>query len=69
MEFSKQIKDEFDARITQIENLIAKRGVGSKQLKKARKTQRDVNLAILAGSLITLTGITVWAISRLSKND
>lgn len=69
MEFSKQIKDEFDARITQIENLIANRGVGSKQLKKARKAQRDANLAILAGSVITITGITIWAISRLSKND
>lgn len=57
------IKEEFEARINKLENLIADRGIGSKQLTKARKAQRNVNLAIFVGSLITVAGIAVWAIS------
>jgi len=57
------IKEEFEARINKLENLIADRGIGSKQLTKVRKAQRNVNLAIFVGSLITVAGIAVWAIS------
>ena len=62
------IREEFEERIEKLENIIAKKGIGSKQLNKARKVQRNVNLAIFVGSLITVTGIAVWAISRNSKD-
>jgi len=69
MEFSKQIKDELEGRIKKVEDFIAERGVGSKQLRKARNVQRNVNLAILAGSIITLAGITLYTISRMGDHD
>lgn len=69
MEFSKQIKDELEGRIKKVEDFIAERGVGSKQLRKAKNVQRNVNLAILAGSLITLAGITLYTISRMGDHD
>jgi len=69
MEFTEKIKEEFEGRIKNLENFIAEKGVGSKQLKKVRKTQRNVNLAIIAGSLITVAGITIWAVSYSRNND
>jgi len=63
------IKEEFEARINKLENLIADRGIGSKQLTKVRKAQRNVNLAIFVGSLITVAGIAVWAISANSSSE
>ncbi|WP_159519415.1 hypothetical protein [Sunxiuqinia indica] len=69
MEFNEKIKTELEGRIKKVEDLIAKKGIGSKQLKKVRKTQRNVNMAVIVGSLITLAGITVWAMSNSHKED
>jgi len=68
MEFTEKIKDEFEARIKKLEDFIADRGIGSKQLSKARKAQRDVNLAVFTGGLVALTGLTLWALSRMTKD-
>ena len=69
MEFNQKIKDELEGRIKKLENFIADRGIGSKQLNKARNAQRNVNLAVFVGSLITIAGITVWALSSNSEED
>ena len=69
MEITEKVKEELEGRIKYLENLIAEKGIGSKQLKKARKTQRNVNLAILAGSLITVAGITIWVVSNSHSHD
>lgn len=69
MEFNEKIKNELEGRIKKLEDLIAAKGVGSKQLKKVRKTQRNVNLAIIVGSLVTVAGITAWAVSSSSNKD
>jgi len=58
------IKQEFDARIQKLESLIEDRGLGSKQLKRARKIQKQVNATIFLGGLITFAGIAVWMLSR-----
>lgn len=66
------IKEEFETRINKLESLIADRGIGSKQLTKVRKAQRNVNLAIFAGSLIAIAGIAgiaVWALSSSSDDE
>lgn len=69
MEFNETIKADLEGRIKKLENFIADRGIGSKQLSKARNVQRNVNLAVLAGSLITIAGITVWVLRRNSQED
>jgi len=67
MEFNQKIKDELEGRIKKLEDFIADKGIGSKQLNKARNVQRNVNIAVVVGSLITVAGITIWALS--SNND
>ncbi len=69
MEFSEKIKDELEGRIKKLENFVADKGIGSKQLEKAKNAQRNVNLAVFVGSLITIAGITVWALRSNSKED
>ncbi len=58
------LREEFEGRVKKIENFIEDKGLGSKQLKKARKVQRRVNTMVFLGSLITVAGITIWALSR-----
>ncbi len=69
MEFNEKIKEELEGRIKKLESFIADRGIGSKQLNKARKVQRNVNLAVLVGSLISVAGITMWILSSNNEED
>jgi len=64
MEINKNIKEEFDARFKKLEDLIASRGLGSTQLNKAKKVQRNVNMAVFLGSLITVAGIAIWVLNK-----
>ena len=64
MEFNKTIKEELEGRIKRLENFIESKGLGSGKLSKARKTQRNVNLAIFVGSLVTIVGVAFWALNR-----
>ncbi|MBZ9650713.1 hypothetical protein [Psychroflexus montanilacus] len=67
MEFNTKIKEELEGRIKGVEDFIAENGIGSKQLNKAKKVQRDGNLAIVIGGLITAAGLAIWALNR--NND
>ncbi len=69
MDINEKTKTELEGRIKKIEDFIADKGLGSKQLQKARKAQRNVNLAIFAGSLVALAGITAWALSRSHEEN
>lgn len=68
MEFTNKIKEELEGKIKSLEDYIAENGIGSKQLNKAKKVQRDGNLALVVGSLITIAGIAIWASSRNSDD-
>jgi hypothetical protein len=58
------IREEFEGRVKRLENFIEEKGFGSKQLKKAKKVQRSINAVVFLGSLITVAGITIWALNR-----
>jgi hypothetical protein len=64
MEFNKTIKEELEGRIKRLEDFIESKGLGSRKLSKAKKTQRSVNLAVFVGSLVTIVGVAFWALSR-----
>ena len=66
MEFNEKIKAELEGRIQYLEKVIEEKGLGSPQLRKAKTVQRNLNLAVFAGGLIAIAGITFWA---LSGND
>jgi len=60
MSFTKDAQEQLEKRISDLEEFIAHRGVGSKQLKKARDVQRNINLAILAGALSAAAGLMLY---------
>lgn len=69
MDIKKRAKEELESRIEGIENFIAERGLGSTYLNRAKNVQRNVNLAIALGCVVTIAGITVWALSGSNKDD
>lgn len=48
----------------EMEKFIAEKGIGSSQLARAERIQRDVNLALLVGTAATLLGVTAWTIYK-----
>ncbi len=68
MDITKQAKEQLEKRIKKVEDFIASKGVGSAQLAKARRVQRNINLAIILGSFITLAGITVWVLNNMDED-
>jgi len=69
MEFNEKIKAELEGRIQVLENIIEEKGLGSTHLKKAKNVQRNVNLAVFVGGLVTIAGITFWALSGNGEDD
>ncbi len=58
------LKEEFEARINKIERFIEDKGLGSKQLEKAKKVQRSLNAIAFLGGLITIAGVVIWSVSN-----
>lgn len=58
------LRQEFEERFKKLENFIEEKGIGSKQLNKARDVQKKTNAAIFLGSVITLAGIAIWALNK-----
>ncbi|SDG82451.1 hypothetical protein [Psychroflexus sediminis] len=68
MEFNTKIKEELEGRIKGLEDFIEQNGIGSKQLNKAKKVQRDGNIALVVGGLVTIAGLAIWAMNRNSDD-
>jgi hypothetical protein len=58
------IREEFEGRVKKLERFIEEKGLGSKQLKKARKLQRRTNTVVFLGSVIAVASIAIWALYR-----
>ena len=69
MDITKQAKEQLEKRVKKLEEFIANKGVGSAQLAKARRIQRNINLAIVVGSFITLAGITLWVLHNMEEDE
>lgn len=52
------MKVDIKALRTEVEKLIAEKGIGSGQLARAERIQRDVNIAVMLGSTAVLLGVT-----------
>ncbi|MFZ6663753.1 hypothetical protein [Peijinzhouia sedimentorum] len=68
MDITKKVKEELEDRIEKIEDFIAKKGLGSKQLKKAQKAQRNINLGLVLVGVVTIAGLAIWMKST-NKED
>ncbi|MEX0722631.1 MAG: hypothetical protein WD357_00465 [Gracilimonas sp.] len=64
MSLKNKPQKELEAKIAEIENLIAKKGVGSDYLSKAERVQRDLNLALVLGGAAAVIGVTAWSIFK-----
>jgi cell division septum initiation protein DivIVA len=58
------IREEAKKKKRELEELIAERGIGSQQLKKAQRAQRDLNLALALGSAAVLIGVSAWIVYK-----
>lgn len=61
-------RQELEERVEELENIIARKGVGSSYLQKAERIQRDVNIALLLGATTAVLGLTAWAVYK-SKGE
>jgi len=66
MKFTERTIEEIMERINKVEDFIAEKGLGSDYLDKARRAQRNVNLALVAVGTLTIAGLVTWAIGRNS---
>ncbi|GAO31900.1 hypothetical protein [Geofilum rubicundum] len=58
------LKEEFEARINRLERFIEDKGLGHRQLEKAKKVQRSLNAIAFLGGLITIAGVVIWSVSN-----
>ena len=68
MDITRKVKEELEDRMDRIEDFIAKNGIGSKQLKKAQKAQRNINLGLVMVGVVTIAGLAMWMKST-NKED
>jgi len=62
MDVKEMARKELEDRVRKLENIIAKKGVGSEYLEKAERMQRNLNLALIIGSTAVVLGITAWSV-------
>ena len=61
--------NEIGKRLNQVEELISEKGLGSKQLSRAKRAQRDLNIALVAGCVGLVAGIGAFAWYKLKDQD
>ncbi|GAA5030296.1 hypothetical protein GCM10011506_19350 [Marivirga lumbricoides] len=65
MKLTEKLKHEFEDKVNGLGDLINKRGLGSGYVTKAKKAQRNANIALLAIGALAVVGIVTW----ISKNN
>lgn len=68
MSIKDKTRRELEQRIEKLENVIARKGVGSEYLQKAERIQRDVNLALVLGTTAVVLGLAVWSVSHFKED-
>lgn len=66
MDIAEKTRREIDKNVDKLENLIAQNGIGADYLQKAERVQRNLNLALLTGSMAVLLGLTAWTVYHYS---
>lgn len=62
MDLKDKTREELEDKVEKLERLIARKGIGSKQLARAERIQRDLNLALILGGVTVVLGVTAWSI-------
>ena len=64
MDLKDKTRAELEDKVKKLENIIETRGVGSKKLERAKRVQRDLNLAIILGGVTIALGVTAWSLYK-----
>jgi hypothetical protein len=64
MDLKNKTRAELEDKIKKLENFIETRGVGSQKLERAKRVQRDLNLAIILGGVTIALGVTAWSLYK-----
>ncbi len=64
MDLKNKTRAELEDKIEKLERMIATKGVGSSQLEKAERIQRDVNLALILGGVTVALGLTAYTVYK-----
>lgn len=64
MSIKEKTIQKIESKIEDIEGYIEEKGIGSSQLSRVNKFQRDINLGLVIGSLIGVAGISTWLMIR-----
>jgi len=67
MDVKEKTRKELEQRVRQLEDIIAKKGVGSDYLEKAERIQRNLNLALIMGAAAVTLGLTAWSIYHFKE--
>lgn len=67
MSLKDKTREELENKIAKLENIIARKGIGSEYLSRAERIQRDVNLALVLGGITVILGVTAWTLLRDSE--
>jgi hypothetical protein len=67
MEIKQRTKRELEKGRLKIDKFIARHGIGSGYLSKARRIQRGINVALLLGTVTTIAGLMTWAFYNQDK--
>lgn len=61
-------KDALERRVKALEGIIARKGVGADYVQRARRIQRDINIALMLGAATAAIGVAAWALLRSGKD-
>lgn len=68
MDVKNKTREELEKRIGELENIIARKGVGAQYVKKVERIQRDINLALILSGTAAVVGLATWALLK-SRGD
>lgn len=61
-------KDALERRVKELEGIIARKGVGAGYVQRARRIQRDINIALMLGAATATIGLAAWALLRSGED-
>lgn len=69
MDLKKRTREELEERVRKLENIIAKKGIGSQYLARAERIQRNINLAIIVGGAALVIGVAALAVYNHKEHE
>ncbi len=60
---------ELENKVNDLENFIAKKGIGSSYLSRAEKIQRNFNIGLFVGGVAIVGGIIAYTLLKDDEDD